>query len=167
MALNATVGAPDANSYVTVAEADAYFADRIHSDSWQTVDSPPSALVTASRLLDWYIKWKGHRSSTTQSMQWPRTGVSRPDGSSVDTTIIPSEVKTAVFELALSSLEADRTADSGLAGIEQVKVGSLMVKADNGDVDSTAASVIPEKVNKILSDLVSSGSLSVVRLMRA
>ncbi len=34
MAIEATVGSPDANSYVTLAEAEAYFPERLHSDAW-------------------------------------------------------------------------------------------------------------------------------------
>jgi hypothetical protein len=166
MALNATAGSADANSYVTVAEASAYFMDRIHASAWESFEDQSSALITASRLLDWYMKWKGYRSSSTQSMQWPRMGVVRRDGSSVDSSIIPVEVKIAVYELALSSLEADRTADDPMAGIEQIKAGSLMIKADSGDVFSTAMDTIPEKISRILSDYISTGSLSVVRLMR-
>lgn len=167
MALNATVGSPDANSYVTVAEAAAYFSDRVHSELWDEFEDQAAALVTASQMLDWYVKWKGNRSSTTQSMYWPRVEVTRSDGTVIDETILPPELKVAVYELALSSLEKDRTADNPLAGLEQVKAGSLMVKADNGDIDSTEIDAIPEKVWKILSDLYTRGNMSVVRLMRA
>jgi hypothetical protein len=97
-------------------------------------------------------------------MQWPRTNVYRRDGSSVDTDIIPNDVKVAVFELVLVSLEDDITASDPLAGIEQVKAGSLMVKADTDDYSSDT---IPEKIWKILSDLYTQGGMSVVRLSRA
>ena len=167
MALNATVGASDANSYVTVAEANAYFRHRLHSEDWDDADAPDSALVTASRMLDWYVKWKGWRSSTTQAMLWPRTEVLRRDGTSVDDDIIPPEVKTATYELAFSSLAESRVGDDPLAGIEQLKAGSLMIKADSGDYDSTALDTIPEHVWKILSDLYSGGGMAVVRLSRA
>ena len=167
MSLDATVGSSSANSYVTVAEANDYFSDRLHADSWEDFDNQASALVTASQVLDWYVKWKGYKTTSTQSMQWPRKGVIRSDGTTIADDIIPSELKTAVYELTLSSLTSDRTADNPMAGIEQVKAGSLFVKADSGDFHTTAVSVIPEKVWKIISDLYSSGSLSVVRLMRA
>lgn len=167
MALNATIGSPDANSYVTVAEANAYFSDRVHSSAWDDFDDKASALVTASQMLDWYVRWKGYKSTSEQSMGWPRINVVRKDGTEVPSDIILPEVKVAAYELALSSLEADRTADDPMAGIEQIKAGSLMVKADNGDADSTAADVIPEKVWRILSDLYMRGDLAVVRLMRA
>ena len=164
MALNATVGDADANSYVTLEEAEAYFEDRTYTDDWSEFEDQEAALVTASRTLDWYVKWKGYRSSTTQGMLWPRTGVVRRDGTSVDTDIIPTEVKIAVYELALVSLEDDITESNPLSGIEQVKAGSLMIKADVDDYDSDT---IPEKIWKILSDFYSQGGTSIVRLMRA
>jgi len=166
MALIATVGASDANSYVTLEEAEAYFENRLHAEDWETLLTKESALVTASSMLDWYVRWKGYRSSTTQSMQWPRTNAIRRDGSVIDTSIIPPEVKVAVYELALSSIEEDRTSDDPMAGLEQIKAGTLMIKADNGDLDSTAITAIPDKVWKILSDLYTLGGLGVVRLMR-
>lgn len=167
MALNATPGASDANSYVTLAEATAYFSERAHADAWDDFINQEALLITSSRMLDWYVRWKGNKSSITQSMQWPRTEAIRPNGVIVDTDIIPEEVKVAVFELALSSVESDRTEESAMAGLEQVKAGSLMIKADSGDLDSTDPEVIPEKVWRILSDLYSRGSLGVVRLVRA
>jgi len=167
MALDATVGSPDANSYVTVSEANSYFLDRIHSTVWEDFDDPASALVTASMLLDWYVKWKGYKTTPAQSMGWPRVNVFRKDGTEIANDIIPNEVKVATYELALSSLKADRTLDNPMAGIEQVKAGSLMVKAGDTGGSSSGASAIPEKVWKILSDLRSSGGLSVVRLRRA
>lgn len=167
MALNATVGSPDANSYVTVAEANAYFSDRVHSSAWEDFEDRASALITASQMLDWYVKWKGYKATSEQAMGWPRVNVVRRDGTTVADDIIPSEVKVAAYELALASLDGDRTADDPMAGIEQIKAGSLMVKADNGDIDSTAADTIPERIWKILSDLYMRGDISVVRLMRA
>jgi hypothetical protein len=167
MALDATVGSPDSNSYVTVAEANSYFSDRSHSEEWDDFDEQASALITSSSMLDWYLKWKGYKTSSEQAMQWPRTGVVRKDGTSVEVDIIPRDVKVAVYELTLSSLEEDRTADSALAGIDQAKAGSLMIKAETKGYPSSAPSTIPDKIEKILSDLISTGGISVVRLMRA
>ena len=167
MALNATVGSPDANSYVTVAEAASYFANRTHSEAWGEFDGQSAALCTASQMLDWYIKWKGDKTTTTQAMQWPRTGAIRGDGTEIADDELPPELKVAVYELALVSLDEDRTAINPLAGIDQVKAGTLMVKASVGGVNSTEEDVIPEKVWNIVSDIYAQGSLNVVRLMRA
>lgn len=168
MALIATVGASDANSYVTLDEASAYFEDRANSSDWDAYEQQEQILITSSRLLDWYVNWKGDPTDEdVQSMDWPRTGVTKKNGTSVASDIIPIDVKIAVYELALSSLSADRLAEDPLAGIEQVKAGSLMIKADNGDIDSTASATIPEQIWKILSDLYSRGDVSIVRLVRA
>ena len=167
MALNATVGSPDANSYVTVSEAASYFGNRTHSEDWDEFDNQPAALCTASQMLDWYFKWKGVKATTTQAMQWPRIDAVRADGTEIAEDEIPPELKVAVYELALSSLSDDLTANNPLAGIDQVKAGTLMVKASVGGVDSTVQEAIPDKVRNILSDLYTRGDLSVVRLMRA
>ena len=167
MALIATPGAVDANSYVSLAEGEAYFLDRSHVSSWDSWAEKSESLMLASQMLDWYTTWKGNKTATTQSMQWPRTGALRPDGTEIDSDVIPNDVKTAVFELALSSISEDRTKDSDLAGLEQIKAGSLMIKSDSGDIDSTAKKTIPEKVWKILSDLTQLGGAGIVRLVRA
>jgi len=163
MALDATVGSASANSYVTVEEASSYFDDRAHASSWGSFGEQEEILITASRMLDWYISWKGVKASITQSMDWPRSGAIRPDGTEVDDDVIPPEVKIAVYELALSSLSGDRTVDNELTGIKMIKVSSLQIEADT---DSTGKPTIPTKIRMILSDLISSG-LSVIRLMRA
>jgi hypothetical protein len=168
MTIIATVGASNANSYVTESEANLYFENRLHGyDTWDEFDDKDKALITASQLLDWYVSWKGTKTDESQSMQWPREDVIRQSGVEIDDDVIPPEVKKAVYELAYVSLSSDRTADDALAGIEQVKVSSLMIKADNGDVESTKRKVIPEQVWKILSDLTVPSSASVVWLLRA
>ena len=77
MALDATPGSPNATSYVTIVEGDQYFRDRLHAEQWFALDytKKASALITATSMLDWYMKWEGSRSTTTQSLDWPRIGV--------------------------------------------------------------------------------------------
>ena len=166
MALNATVGSPNANSYVTVEEADTYFADRVHSSMWDAFTDKEGVLITSSQMLDWYFKWKGSKATPDQSMGWPRIGAVRRDGTTIDDLTLPAELKTAVYEMALGSLLGDRTEDYSMFGLEQVKVSTLMVKA-NGNNPSTAKEAIPERVSKILSDLYNRGSMNVIRLTRA
>lgn len=54
MALDATVGGASANSYVTVAEADAYFADRPFSETWSGLSAgeKEASLITATRTIE-------------------------------------------------------------------------------------------------------------------
>ena len=166
MALNDIISAVDANSYVSLAEANAYFLDRMHSSAWDTVTDPEPMLISASQMLDWYIKWKGVKGTTAQSMQWPRTGAIRPDGTEIADDVIPSEVKTAVFELSFSNIDADRTVDDPLAGIGQLRAGSLMIKAGPEKPNQTNAKPVPSHIYNILSDLYTGGG-GTVWLQRA
>lgn len=167
MALDASVGTSTSNSYVTVAEGDSYFVDRLHgSATWTALTEKEAALITCSSLIDWYHKFKGDKVSEDNGLDWPRTGAVRSSGVAIEEDVIPIEVKQAVFELVLSSAIADRTADDPLAGLSQATAGPLTVKTDGGGVDSTAKDVIPEHIKKLLSGLtVSMGG--VVRLIRA
>ncbi len=166
MALNATLGAIDANSYGTLAEADAYFADRMHSSAWESLDDPGPLLITASQMLDWYIKWKGVKTTSTQFMQWPRTDVVRPDGTEIASDVLPAEIKIAVFELALANIEADRMSDDPLAGIGQLQAGSLMIKAGAEKPNQTNAKAVPQQIFQIVSDLCTKAG-GTVWLLRA
>jgi len=168
MALDATVGGVSANSYVTLSEAEAYFKDRAHVAVWNALayDARANFLITASRMLDWYSTWKGDKVSYTQSMDWPRTEVLYPDGTDYPSNIIPSEVKVAVFELALSSVETDRSADQDLDGLAEIRAGSLTLKTDSS-LRGRKPNPIPDKVKNIISAFVSSAGIGVVRLMRA
>lgn len=166
MALVATPGAPDANSYVTVAEADAYFGDRSYADAWPTLTNKEQMLITSTSIIDWYITWKGSRASDTQALDWPRDGVYDEYGTLYPNDVIPKPVKVAVYELTLSSLDADRVADNPLDGIDEVRAGSLLLKADNG-LYTTRRDAIPEKIWKILANLTTRSGIGVVRLMRA
>jgi len=166
MALNDTLGAVDANSYVNLAEADAYFEDRMHSSAWDAVTDQEPMLISASQMLDWYIRWKGVKATSEQSMLWPRSGAIRPDGTEIADDVLPPEVKTAVYELALASIDADRTSDDPLAGIGQLQAGSLMIKAGAEKPNQTNAKPIPDHVRSILSDLYTNSG-GTVWLLRA
>ena len=168
MALNATLGASDANSYVTLDEANAYFADRMHASSWVAATDKDQLLVTSSQMLDWYINWKGDKYTVAQSMQWPREGAIRPDGTVIDEDVLPPEIKIAVYELAITCIDADRLADDPLAGIGQLRAASLMIKAGAEKPNQTNANPVPTQIYRILSDLYNQGSsISIVRLLRA
>lgn len=169
MALNATLGASDANSYATSAEADLYFADRMHSSAWTalTQETKDQLMVTSSRMLDWHVKWKGTKTDTAQAMQHPRENMSRPDGTVISSDVLAPEIKIATYELAFVNIAADRLADDLLAGIGQLKAGSLMIKAGPEKPNQTNAKPVPKHIYAILSDLYVQGRGSVVRLLRA
>jgi hypothetical protein len=167
MTLIATVGAVDANSYAEVEEADAYFETRVNSTKWVNTLDKEAALISASLLLDWQLIFDGFKTSNLQARQFPRTGIIKSGEYEVPSDIIPIEVKQAVFELAYSSIGVDRIADNSLSGIEQIKAGSLFIKATPAGVQSTNASIIPDYIKRMLSEYIVSSGIGVVRLMRA
>ena len=166
MALDATIGGYTANSYVTVEEADAYFLDRIHSEDWGVSVPKEQALITASRMLDWYLKFKGYKADAEQAMEWPRVEVTLSSGYEVSSTIIPKAVKVATFEMALAVLAEDRSLDDDLAGLAHVQAGPLVIKTAQG-IRPAAKSPVPDRVKESLRDYIRGSGISVVWLERA
>ena len=79
----ATPGAANANSYLTLADAQVIvdgFVEDADVQHWNTgnTDSRNRALFTATQRLD-RERFLGARATDTQALQWPRTGVRKPD----------------------------------------------------------------------------------------
>ncbi|MAR55997.1 MAG: hypothetical protein CMM93_02335 [Rickettsiales bacterium] len=90
-------GLAEANSYVSVAEADAYHADRGNA-AWIGEDSAKqSALIKATDYLEqtYGRRWKGERLYADQALEWPRT---------VD-ALLPKAIKSVTCLLALEAIE--------------------------------------------------------------
>jgi hypothetical protein len=85
-ALITTIGGADSNSYVSLAEADAYFEARLDGESWatETSDRRTQGLLKVAKRLD-QINWLGSRVTTIQALSWPRIGVAKRDGADVYT----------------------------------------------------------------------------------
>lgn len=120
MTLNTTAGDPAADSYASVADADAYFTARGNT-SWSAAITGDKeiALRKATAYLDnQYARyWCGVRTNVTQSLAWPRSdGTRNPygysflyplldtDGVPVSTTAVPDAIKTACVEAATLAL---------------------------------------------------------------
>jgi hypothetical protein len=99
-AIVATAGAANANSYLTSAGADAIADTMLGTLAWTTAtnDNKSRALLTATNGLE-TLAWTGTRTSTTQSLSWPRTDASCSD-KEIATTTIPREIELATFDLA-------------------------------------------------------------------
>jgi hypothetical protein len=129
-----TAGAANANSFVSVAEADAYLETRLNSTAWTGTEPKKQALVEATRELS-AIGWQGYRASDAQALAWPRFNAPDPDGTSdfvyFDTAEIPQRIKDATCELALEFLRAGTTdvaALDSLIGITEETVGPLTTR---------------------------------------
>lgn len=148
--LDVTVAGPSANSYASLAEANAYFDERISlATPWvASGDASVRALITAARVLDalsiarrtlrvdgtnkyYYTNpaWTGSPATTTQRMAWPRTGMTDRNGNAIADDVIPLDLKYAQAELAGQLLIADTTLDNSVSvgGIKSVSAGSVSV----------------------------------------
>lgn len=118
-----TVGDPNANSYVDVGFADTFFDNRVNSGAWINVvdsDDKTRALIMATDRID-QEKFRGSKASSTQRLNFPRSGISYDDGTPVPTTIIPRQVCNATCEMALAILNAGKTDILSATGLEQFK----------------------------------------------
>lgn len=151
MALDATSGGSSANSYATNAEADAYFADRLHASAWTGASEADqdAALIMATRAVD-SLCFKGTAAAATQALQFPRTGLKLPTGYGTSSTVIPQLIKDAVFEYALILLNAaaDITPEKTQfeEGLKELKAGPVTLKFR----DDFDYKVVPESVKALI-----------------
>lgn len=134
------------NSYVTLTEANAYFAARLYSDTWEdaTDEEKEKVLLMSRRMLDLYMTWKGTPATSGQSLGWPRSGVS-----GLDSDEIPEAVKAAQLELALVLQGTDTTALPDGAGLSSMSAGPVNLVFNQ----ETRVKVIPDHVVFMLSSL--------------
>lgn len=143
--ITATVGSATANSYQTLADAQAIIDGLIEDDditAWAsaTTDQKNRALFTATVRID-RERFLGARVTDTQALQWPRTGVRKPD-TYINTyatgfpfristdyftdTEVPDQVKKAQAILAVYlNNNKDGLGLSGLEDYKNVKLGSI------------------------------------------
>ncbi|MGH9339530.1 MAG: DnaT-like ssDNA-binding protein [Acidobacteriota bacterium] len=133
--IDAAVGGANANSYSTVAESDAYHETHLYSADWTgaTADQKCRALVSATRMLDLYIQWKGDPADEVQALAWPRTGLLDTNGNEIAGTELPQLLRDITAELARKLIISDLTAGSqaeteGLAGL---KAGEIELEWDH------------------------------------
>ena len=175
VSIDATAGGASANSYITLAEADTFVEAMISSSvvsKWTTGndDSRNRALTAAAQRLD-RERFLGARATDTQALQWPRTGVRKPD-TYVNTyatgfpfrisddyftdTEIPDQVKRAQIEMAVYlKNNVDGISLGGLEDFKNVKIGSLDVTPDK--TGAIGADRVPPMFERYLTGLRISG----------
>lgn len=159
MAIDATVGGANANSYGTEAEALAYFDGRLNSSTFVNATSSDreKALRTATLQLDSRVKWIGDikDQTTPQALAWPRvydSTLDTPEDILVLTEAIPTDLKRAQFELALFLLEVGEPNDTN--SLDSIKVGSLAIDFN----EFKESELIPDSVWSMISYLGSRAS---------
>jgi hypothetical protein len=126
-------GLSDATSLTSVAYADAYHDDR-NNAAWAllTTDVKQGLLIQATDYLHnaAVYPWKGRPTTTTQSLAWPRTGVTETYGNPVATNVVPDKVQQATADLALvaNTTTLQPVAATAAAGVKRRKVDVLEIE---------------------------------------
>lgn len=177
LVLDATVGGPASNAYATVAAADLYASYDLRSAMWaaEGADEKIQDLVTAANALD-SLSLRGVRATTTQALEFPRTGTDNL-GNAFATNVIPLAWRKANIELALF-YAAQRAA--GVTDVLNPVVSNVSSAASGDDQvdffkpsddlsDPESVSQLPLTVQRLVAAFVFSfiavgwGSASVVR----
>jgi len=139
MALDATIGGAAANSFVTLAEANAYFGDALGGEVWLTFSESDrnKALVSACRQLSRF-KFRGTRETASQALPWPRL-LQWDEQSEQIYNRMPSEIKEANFEEALSLLQQGSAGQETRQQLQQQ--GVLKFQAGNLSEEFAAGAV--------------------------
>jgi len=174
--LDATIGGASANSYLTLTAAqeiiDGFVMDAdVTAWASATIDQKNRALFTATQRLD-RERFLGARATDTQALQWPRTGVRKPD-TYINTyavgfpfrittdyftdTEIPTQIQYAQTVLAVFlHNNTDALGLSGLEDYKNVKIGSLDVTPNVG-FGAVGADKVPPLMERYLTGLRISG----------
>ena len=175
VSIDATAGGASANSYITLTEANTFVEAMISSSDvskWTTGndDSRNRALAAAAQRLD-RERFLGARATDTQALQWPRTGVRKPD-TYVNTYAsgfpfcisddyftdgeVPDQVKRAQIEMAVYlKNNVDGISLGGLEDFKNVKIGNLDVTPDKAG--AIGADRVPPMFERYLTGLRISG----------
>ena len=175
VSIDATAGGASANSYITLTEANTFVEAMISSSDvskWTTGndDSRNRALTAAAQRLD-RERFLGARATDTQALQWPRTGVRKPD-TYVNTYAtgfpfrisddyftdeeVPDQVKRAQIEMAVYlKNNVDGISLGGLEDFKNVKIGNLDVTPDKAG--AIGADRVPPMFERYLTGLRISG----------
>lgn len=127
MALTVTIGGAASDSYITLAEWEAYWTARGVTLSGDGHATHEANLVRAADWLDRHYGYPGYRQYQTQARAWPRVTSAVVDGWPVLADTIPQRVKDAQAELAYlihEGLTPWATVDGAVAA-SRVKAGPV------------------------------------------
>lgn len=131
MALIATIGGTNSNSYSFLEYANLFFENMLKPNAWDEAvpDDQERALMTATQWLEEY-DYVGRAATLTQALKWPRFGIDdEPILGLYDETEMPVPLLNATCELAFYLLtlgEAGGAAalTTGLGPVSSLKIGN-------------------------------------------
>lgn len=140
-------GSTTANSYISVDDAEDYFAGSTQSEKWDELEPSfkEKHLVSATRTLNSEI-YGGIKATTSQALEWPRIGVTDYNGYPLSG--VPQKLKDAVCELVTWNLSERLLDDFELESFESYSVGPIDVTTRAG-----AKKKYPDSVSTLLNSI--------------
>ena len=132
-------GKTDAESYISVTDADTRQA-ALGETEWAGFATETTEQLLRKATIYMTQKdraaWKGYRTSTTQILCWPRSGVVVDTSTAIDIDSLPTDIANACSDLALTANDGDLLADTTRPVIEKT-IGPLTTKYGEGSAQAT------------------------------
>ena len=144
------------NSYVSLIDADGYFANQLGAEAWTSADEATrsKALVASTRILE-ELSYIGRVMDVSQVLAWPRVAqyfdprTGRLQVTTAD--MVPNRVKFACYEQALHILQNPEILQAN-ARVENIGVSSINI------TNIRPAPRIPMSVRNFLKPLLVNGT---------
>lgn len=157
----------DAESYCSVAAATSFHSLRGNA-AWAALASDTVREQLLRKATDYMVqvyrlRWAGHRTTSTQALDWPRQWVplpSDPFGNYYANNVIPAAVANACAELALKANAGALIPDEGQA-VKRQKVGPVEVEYQ----DYSRSTKTYRAIDNMLAPLL--GTAGGLRMLRA
>lgn len=152
-------GKSDAETLISVADADAYFAARGNT-IWAAIATDAEKEQLLRKASDYILgtygpRWAGIRLLSTQALDWPRVGVVA-DGWLVNSDEVPNLVANASAELALQANSGDLLVNTEQS-VKREKIGPLETEFNDFAVSETKYT----QIDRILAPFFGSNGLTV------
>jgi hypothetical protein len=176
---------PDANSYISLADAVSYLENRLYTTEWDNADAEArsQALIMATSTLDANCIFRGYRKLVKQPLAWPRVLAKNDDywqvgglPFNVYTTLrywkeneVPFYVVQATALEALELLRSDRTTDPGTKGVSSLGLGQGALTMTFTGKKSDLPQPMSDEVQKVIMPVVDgfrSGATMARRVVR-
>lgn len=167
MALIVTPGSSTADSFVSVADCDAYATKQGLSDWTAAADSPAEIKESALRRATAFLSsrafsWKGYRTNgRDQALAWPRADVEDEEGEAVASDAIPVEIVSACCEIAAREVVTPGfcSPDSTLTDrVKSERIGPMAVEYVTAPNNAEAARPVMLKVQDLVGGLIDGSS---------
>lgn len=146
-------GKIDANAYISLADADAYHADRFNGCWKGGEDNRNSAILQATEYIDREFLFVGDKTfpENPQALLWPRTGIYDDEAQLLANDEVPLAIQYATAELAMSALTNGELLPVSTTGAVKRSRERVGVIESEQEFDADASAVFYPRVYQMLS----------------